>query len=310
MTLPQNDATANLLIDGLAICCFNHTNQVWEVAFLRHNHHDHRLILDIDGDPNTPIEFLPKPGILIRIETVNGKSPVGFPDGFFDMGHIPDRTQAPANSDEAENFRWAIDLENPNDIGHGPGHLVRPGFPVTRAFIHNAVFYTRVLNTKDLFRLLVSEDGETMSPAQLQAHLFGKTNNVIGADLTCADDGAINVIIDDGQGSPQTIGPLPHRSGNPWQISITNMRPTPTESRKESQRENHSVAGCDDGASLIMGKPKKGDFQLYYDPFELDDKTQQRALWGFPEPGPLFVSGRTDCNTVWVGTSENLDALF
>jgi hypothetical protein len=310
MTLPHNTATAKVTIDGLAICCFTHRRQLWEVGYLRHNHHNHRLILDIDGDPNTPIEFRPDRGIVIRIETLRGISPYRqFPDGFFDQLTIADRKQPPANLDAAENFRWAINLEDPLDIGHGRGQLVRLPFSVTRAFIHDAVFYTQALPTKNLFRLFVPEDGATMSQQELDRHLFGKTNNVIGADITCAADGAVNVVIEDGHGHSQTIGPLPHRPGNPWQISLTNMRPELTESRNESESDEGSHGGHGGGVTVSASKPAKGDFQLYYDAFDLDDRRQQRALWGFPEPAPIR-SGRTDCNTVWVGTSDNLDALF
>src|SRR3954447_27038762 len=125
MPLPHNTATAQIIMDGLAIDCFNRRRQLWQVAFLRHNDHNHRLILDIDGNADTPIEFRPKRGIIIRIETLQGISPYrDFPDGFFDKGPIRDRTRPPATADEAENFRWIINLEDPQSIGHGAGHLV------------------------------------------------------------------------------------------------------------------------------------------------------------------------------------------
>jgi|SRR5690349_263785 len=293
MPLPHNSATAQIIMDGLAIDCFNRKRQLWEVAFLRHNHHNHELKLNVQGYPKMPITLPQKRGITIRIETLQGISPYqDFPDGFFDKGAVQ-RKVAPADADQAENFRWIIDLENSTDIGHGPGHFEKCPFPVTRAFIENAVFYTLKLPTNDLHRLFDSEDGATMSSSEFNQRLFGKTNDLVGADITCAANGAINIVIDD-DGRSQTIGPLAHRPGNPWLISLTNMRPTATES------------GSDD-------KPKKGDFQLYYAVFTLDDQRQKRALWGFPEPlidDGFKISGRTDCNKVFAGTSPNLDTLF
>jgi hypothetical protein len=306
MPLPHNTATARIKMDGLAISCFNRARQLWEVGYLRHNQHGHRLILDIDGNADTPIEFRSKRGIIIRFETIQGISPFrDFPNGFFDRGLIANRKVAPANQDESENFRWAINLEEPPpDIGHGRGHLVKSPFPVTRAFIQNAVLYTLDLPVNDLHRLLVSENGETMSAGEFNQKKFGKTNNLIGADITCAAGGAINVVIEDDEKSK--IIPLPHRPGNPWQITLTNMRPETVATDRDSHGGHGSV-------KALAAKPRKGDFHLYYDVFRLDDRRQERALWGFPEPSKsrgFKVSGRTDCNMVFLGTSSNLDVLF
>jgi hypothetical protein len=155
----------------------------------------------------------------------------------------------------------------------------------------------------------VFEDGETMSQNDFDKRLFGRTNNVLGADITCEANGAVNIIIDEGHGSPKTIGPFPHRPGNPWQISLTNMRAEPTELpiRSEGERGSHVAHGT--GMTVKANKPRIGDFQLYYDAFDLDDKTKKRALWGFPEHAAIR-SGRTDCNIAFVGTSDNLDKLF
>jgi len=311
MPLPHDHATANLFIDGLAICCFTPGGQVgqWDVGFLRH-HENHELILNIDGDANTPIRFDPNPGIVIHIETEKGISPFQQnPLGFFDQGPIAERTKGPTTLDAAENFRWTINLEEPpEDIGHGRGHLVKPSFPMTRAFIQNAVFYTQALSTKRLFRLLVSEDGTRMSQQELDEHLFGRTNNLIGADITCEPAGKINISIDFGNG-PEPLGSFPHRNGNPWQISLTNTRPATTQlcdndASKEGSRGLHSR-----DIRLTGATPGQGDFQLYYEAFDLDDDNQQRSLWAFAEP-LRFISGRTDCNSVRVGTSTNLDELF
>ena len=297
--LPHDEATANLFFDGLGICCFNRQN-VWEIGFLRDDNHDHQLILDIDGFPDMPMSIVDEPGVVIRIKTVGGISPhTQFPKGYFGSGTVTDRKKRPTSLDEAENFGWVIDLEKPGDIDHGAGHLTKPpGFPVTRTFIEKAVFYTESLPVKRLHRLFDSDDGDGLSDPEFDARLFGRANDLIGADITCD---AINIVIETTHGAPTTIPPLPHRPGNPWQISLTNMRSTPVTTLREKDRNR--------AMKLRRHPRRKGDFQLYYRAFKLDDERRQRALWGFADTID-FRSGRTDCNMVFAGTSPNLNDLF
>ena len=294
MPLPHNSATATVIIDGLGICCFNHRRQLWEVGFLRNTEHKHQLVLEIKRklarEKQTKV-IDPAETNTIRIETIGGISPFkDFPNGFFDYPR-PDRKleETQMSPDEKETFRWAVNLEDPSDIDHGTGHLTLPEFPVTRTFIQNAVFYTKKLPKNNLSRLLVSEDGTTMSDPGFEERLFGKTNTLLAGDIACEPTGGVNVVIEDMKGNSTVIW-LEHTPGNPWEITLNNMR-----------MPGHPVPHS--------GNREQGDFQLYYDAFELDDKTKQRSLWGFPEPRPT-ESGRTDCNTVWVGTSDDLDALF
>jgi hypothetical protein len=289
MPLPHNSATATVIIDGLGICCFNHRRQFWEVGFIRHTgpEHKHQLDLDIKDLVTMPID----PTDTIRIETIGGISPFkDFPNGFFDYPR-PDRKLAETqmSPDEKETFRWAVDLEDPSDIDHGTGHLTLPEFPVTRAFIQNAVFYTKKLPKNNLSRLFVSDNGTTMSDPEFEERSFGKTNTLLAGDITCEPTGVVNVVIEHTNGHSDIIR-LEHTPRKPWQITLNNMR----------SPGHHEPSS---------GKREQGDFQLYYDAFELDDKTKQRSLWGFPE-SERTESGRTDCNTVWVGTSDDLDALF
>lgn len=210
------------------------------------------------------------------------------------------------SDDEKENFRWAIDLEDPLDeMKQGTGNLFKPSqFRVTRAFIADAVFYTSLLGPKDLFNLSMAENGSTMSDPELQARIFGKKNNLTAADITCASDGAVNVIIDDGHGHSKIEATLPHRSGNPWRISLTNMRPGVL---SFGGNHDHQHSRSETTKAPERARPEKGDYQLYYTAFNLADNRKQRALWGYPEE---TESGRTDCNLVWVSSTDDLDALF
>jgi hypothetical protein len=56
MSLDHNQATANLLLDGLAICCFNPWTRVWEVGYLRHP--EHELGLDLGDGSATSLRGL------------------------------------------------------------------------------------------------------------------------------------------------------------------------------------------------------------------------------------------------------------
>jgi len=160
MPLPHDEATARIMLDGLAVCCFNRRAQQWDVGFLRHNHHNHQMLLTIDGHPDSPVEFRPNEGQSITISTREGMSPYeSHPNGYFGRDPIRDRRVLPTSIDEAENFRWIVDLENPADIDHGNGRLKKPGFLVTRTLIQHAVFYTARLPEKRLHRLLDTENG-------------------------------------------------------------------------------------------------------------------------------------------------------
>jgi hypothetical protein len=313
MTLPHNSATATLTIDGLAICCFNKATSKWEVGYLHPSHpeHHHDLILNIDGGPRRDLSDTSE----IWIDTLVGLKPIAYPLGFFDRGPInkDNRKRDPDSMtpDEKENFRWVLDLEDPHSVEHGKGHLVNPGYPVTRAFISNAVFYTKKLPKKEVYNLSIDEKGDQMSEGDFGKLLFGRTNDVIGADITAA---AIVITIIYEERAPEILMPLVHRPGDPWRISLTNMRPFAVARPPRAASGHEGMSKSADGHHTRVGRaaadvPEKGDFDLYYAAFKLDDPTLERALWGFPESGAV-LSGRTDCNTVWVGTSDNLDALF
>jgi hypothetical protein len=293
MTLNHNQATATLTIDGLAICCFNPTSHLWDLAFL-HKDDDvkppchHELKLQVRTHP--PID-LPEPTNLITFETVNPQPldyAVAYPHGFFDDGPITDRTQPPTTADELENFRWVLDLEEPHDTP-GVNGLKKPSVPPTRVFISNALFYTSAITPKNLYRFADGIDPNSgLSQAEIDNGLLGRTNDRIAADIFCATGGQVVIRV-----NADEVARLDHRPGNPWQIFLTN---------------------------LCVRKPSgnrfdKGDFHLFYD--ALDFTPPKLIIWG--EPVTLarrrqipkdLVSGRTDCDTVRVGTSPDLDILF
>jgi len=282
MILPHDDATAKVTIDGLAICCFNRPATKWELAFLHHRHTPaHLLFLQVEGHP---AKHLSETTRLITFETVNGRFPSGFGDGFFDNGRIRNRRVEPATPEERENFRWVLDLEDPHDVNHGNVKLKKPNFPVTRAYIEDAVFYTTARSPKDLILVSDGEDpNQTPNPS-----FFGKTNDEIAADIFCDPGGQLVIRIDGGE-----YLRLDHRPGNPWKICLTHL--------------------CGQ-LPPAKGRFEKGDFHLFYDALNITGN--RHVLWGEPAPNMIrscaqdIESGRTDCDTVRLGSTNTLDELF
>jgi len=287
MSVDHENATANLLIDGLAICSFNAGARRWEVGYMRHP--KHQLGLDL-GNGSDPL-IIPREARVINIETVDGVMADyegEFPLGFFDGGPVPDRTrdQSGMNTDEKENFRWTMNLDEGADVPQGRIMLKPPPYPVTMAYISDAVFYTAALTPKNLFLLPLGADPSTMSEAVLDKHLYGKEADQIGADVHCAAGGGIKVTIDG-----EELPPLPHKPGSPWKIMLMNMRPF---MMHNAAHEKMDIVETDGIFDL-----EQGDFQIYYDAVNVTG--EKFSLWGHRSH---MFSGRTDCNPTWVGRTS------
>lgn len=284
--VPHDDAIAKVTIDGLAICCFNRRETTWDLGFLHPQPPDscvHELVLQIEGQPEQNLNLASR----IRFKTEKGAYPADFPDGFFDNGP-PDRHRPPNNHDERENFRWTIDLEDPLDVDHGFESLKVPECRVTRVFIENAVFYTTAWSPTLLFLL---PEGQNPNPPNPPRPRFGFTNDEIAADIFTPGNELVIMIDDD------ELEPLRHRPGNPWKICLTHLCPRlPAPTRPF----------------------EKGDFHLFYKAIEISK--ERHVMWGEPrdnvvhckpvnEHGSVrgYRSGRTDCDTVRLGTIESLD---
>jgi hypothetical protein len=287
MTLPHHNATATITIDGLAVCCFNKPANKWEVGYLRHpNEPRHQMILQIEDEVAVEIAET------VREITIGATNPLTIPEapnGFFDpFGRRPSRHSFPTTANELEDFRWIVNVQDPTDINHGNATLKRADFPVTRAFIHNAVFYSSRLASRPVYRVpfptLSTHNPNTMNEVALLQHLFGRTNNETAADIYCRPDtGKITLTI--GGSAPRDF---PHRPGNPWKIRLTNLCPR--------------TGGGTDRFEI-------GDFHLFYS--VIDVSGQQKGMWGEPLAGPLpFDTGRVDCDTTWAGASESLEPIM
>lgn len=287
MTLPHNNATARVTIDGLAVCCYNRGQTKWEVGYLRQA--DHYLILRIENEPSIHI---PNTTRQITIEAANPQTPSypGEPYGFFSREDRPLRTYVPTTADELENFRWIVDLQDPADTGHGNATPKQASLGVTRAFIHHAVFYSSRLSGKEVIRAAYpgteADDPNKMNQATLERHIFGRTNNETTGDIFCRpNDGAVTITIPGVPGMPRT---LQHRPGQPWNIRLTNL--------------------CYKPGSTSITRFKLGDFHLFYDVINVSE--QQQCIWGEATDKNFIDTGRVDCDTAWLSGLETLDPIM
>jgi hypothetical protein len=286
MTLPHNNATARVTIDGLAVCCYNGGQTKWEVGYLHQA--DHRLILAIENE--TSIE-IPNTTREITIGAVKPHTPSypGEPHGFFSMERRPLRTYVPTSADELENFRWIVDLQDPTDTGHGNATPKQATSPVTRALIHNAVLYTSRLSAKEVIRAAypgaAADNPNNMDPATLERHIFGRTNNETAGDIFCANDGAVTLTIPGVISGTRTF---PHRPGQPWNIKLTNL--------------------CYHPGGTTIQRFKLGDFHRFYDVINVSN--QKQCIWGEATDKHIVDTGRVDCDTTWLSGLTTLDPIM
>jgi hypothetical protein len=300
MTLQHDDATANISIDGLAICCFNHSTKLWEIGFLRHPAHHLTITAKRGADErNYQID---QAALKIEFKTVKGLKPDfgKYKDGFFDVEKLdrPKRKKKPADDDHKENFRWTLDVDNKDDVDHGKITLRRPQYGATIAYLDDALFYTISQTPISVYLVPEGDDPRCKTQNELEPFELGMTNDVLGADIKCQTDGEIKIIVDG-----VVISHLDHKAGEPWRVCLMNMRDH-HEMDRDTPRFTRTT--CD---------LEPGDFQLYYAAFKTTKS--HFVIWGYPiEPAPADPcgakrSGRTDCNTVRVGsTIDNLDNLL
>lgn len=304
MWTQHDKATANLTVDGLAICCFASKSEPkrWQIAFLRQPDHALRITID-PGDGGKPDHIeVDKDASRLEIRTVKGRTPDygEHPHGFYDKGKLKEnRKKKPSGQDAKENFRWALDLQDKDDVKHGKIKLKRPeGYGVTLAYIDDALFYTCNQTSSNLYMVPWGVD-PNLWPEKLKEWELGMTNDQLGADIECEDDGGIIILVNGVEKKR-----LHSRPGKPWQICLMNMRPHHMDERGKAG--GHGETAARDG-----GKLEKGDFHLYYDAIETSDGLF--AVWGYPmrwaapraesrDCGMAYdKSGRTDCDSVWLG---------
>lgn len=285
MALDHNAATATIILDGLAVCCFNKKTLQWQVGFLQQPEHDVMLSVSTTRKEviisNRPVTA----GSNISIYTERGITPDyedTYKEGFFDRGSV-NRKVTPTTPNEKKNFRWVVDLEGQEDLDHGRVRLKRPAKPIILTTISNAVFYSKEVTPPPPHHFLVLRDG--IDPNELpqnepEKHEFGQVNDQVAGDIRCEDGGSVKIKIDE-----DIVASLDARPDRRYLISLSNMR------QHQHPHGSHSRVF------------EKTDFSLYYDVIEVERKF---AMWGIP---PKFRSGRVSCNISRLSVSEDLSVL-
>ena len=302
-----NRVTAEFLIDGLAICCFN-KDKKWEVAFLRRE--DHKLTIKITRD-QSPID-LQATGLkadddgldpfrfrIANVQTIGISGGLAadygtYPNGYFEEA----RFYKPSNIGNPKDFRWVINLQGNEDLpGHGAIKAIKKPESssavksVTLATIENVI-----LNTHQLTEAPVTLVTPRWEPPvnKLASYL---TNEMIGSEIIrCPEGGGLTINI--AGASPILLQEKGH-----YIIELSNMDK------------------CDAPEPIKYPLPggyilAKGDFNNYYSVVELYDGAKEYDLWSPPKlrPSGCAIGTRfvriADCNSVRVHGIDTLHTLI
>jgi hypothetical protein len=289
-------AVAELTIDGLAICCFNRGGKYWEVAYLRLAKPKHELVINIQevsvlGElVGQPIRHPIPEGVLgigVKLTAGSDQHYATYPNGGPSDPNF-DRNALNAPNDYPHDLNWMIDLAGP-EPKHGKFKKLKSKgggrVPVTLAQIQHSLFMVRRPGG-DAVKLSPRGKGPN-GPGSFR---LGQINEEIVGVLLATAPGDIEFSFTP-VGS-YTINPLPYSGTRLYRIAITNMD-VQTKFLPVEKRETK------DGYV-------KGDFHLFYEVLETDDKTKEQELWAIPR-GPRSVDG--DCNPAGASIST-LDDLI
>lgn len=276
---------AELVVDGLAICCFNN-EKVWEVAYPRQQQHILSIVIQkLDGAGKPIINGIkehPVPGnvrsFTLSLTSGSRAHEAVFPRG----GPAAANFVRTAPNNDPHDLGWLIDMAGPE-----PGHNFRRLRPravsqrdVTLARFPNSLLFTRRPGD-DPTRLSPEDNDDPLGPGSRE---IGHTNEAVGGVLLAAGNGEIRF-----QSEPAgslKIGPLPYDKDRRYKIRIIN---------EDSQ----------DG--VRRGRFIKGDFHFFYDIIDVDGVKQE--LWAIPKPTALGSTSNGDCNPVGASVSTLRDLL-
>lgn len=291
-----NTPVAELIIDGLALCCFSGGTGEWQVAFVRPAHRlkiEVRLktLSDVVVQTLTPFEVpMNLKDVRFTVGNPSNAHFRAFPEGFYKATpDFPPEERMTRGNDY--DYRWVIDFDS--EVPHGRVRRVfkeseRPGMlPVTIVRIPNALFYTA-----DVSRHSVVLAPIPKAPANPESFPFGRTNKEVGAGVyaTRTADGQIGLVDRHGRDVPGAPFPLPYVADHLYEISILNMD------------VQSKIAA--DPKRLVGGDYVLGDLHFYYDLMEVDGpkhylyaRREPRAIDG--DCHPLTLDG--DCHPVGAG---------
>jgi hypothetical protein len=267
---------ANLTVtfDGLALCCFNKDNKLWEMAFLRPAYPYHELKVEIFNSTGQPV-CAPIPlerarKIELRYEANDHYN--NFPNG----GVVGQNFHRLANTGVNEDLRWVIDLQDRSDAKHTFEKLREKAeftadVGITMLELPFAVLYTKEKTSDELFLAPYN----AAQPGDPQ-YKIGRVNELAAGAVECKADTTIQIVVD----GTLKCGPLPVNAG-PYTIAFSNLDPPY-------------------GAIPTPGTLVTGDFALFYHVIQVTSGTEHQ-IWG-PAKDPstsrakTMASFRTDCD--------------
>ena len=296
---------ADVIIDGLGVCCFNKTdskNKFWEVAFLREA--KHRLMINVDGtdyeisrDAKT-VDFLVEDGSSAIYDT--------FKKGYLETAEKFRRTYA-----YKHDFRWVPNFVG-EEVPHGKFIKLRTSaanrnrIPVTLARIPYSLFLTHTL-TED-FVILAAKRSKNPRHGQV----FGATNEEVRASIFAIKPTGLKIVVGNGGGgracdqnseaNDNCVIDVPYKAG--IELRFTNM-----DDPKKKLMEAAAKAAPDATVLSARGIPDRlkvrnfleGDFSYYYE--VIDVEGGEITLWA-SRRDKSGANRLGDCNLVRVESDE------
>ena len=263
---------AELVIDGLAVFCFNETSgeQFWEVAYPRLVRHDLAIMIqELDGDDNEVGQATPHP-IDPRVERFTISLSNGstqhynlFPHG----GPFADGFRRDPSADDPHDLQWMIDLAG-GELQHGDFLGLKPrdeSHQRSVASIRHSLF-CNLKPEKESVRISRRSDNNPNGSGNFDP---GPTNTLIVGVLLASESGDIQFEFQ--PGGLTTISPKPYDENKRYRIEIKN----------EDTAEQTSV-----------GDFIRGDLRLFYDQL-ITVSGPEKDLWAIPF---LEVAPDGDCH--------------
>jgi hypothetical protein len=286
---------ANLNIDGLAMCCFNAEERLWEVAFLREKHHHFGIEIERVDAAGSSVTVggcgeIPASTRLIDLVVEDGSDSHydQYPGGYYDSGRPLDFPRWPDADWSDVDFRWTIKFSDP-DI-HRVTSLIkqtREGgrFGVTIMRIPCSLFYTAKVTDSPA---ILSRQGD----GPCDGFVLGHSNDLIGGLVMAAGPSAARIVAQDGSCAID----MPYVEGCRYEIYLVNMEPS------KRSPELRAAPGHSPVRSFV-----KGDFHLYYEVVETSG--DKYFLWakGRQRHGEGKMG---DCDGVWVSDLTTLMPLI
>jgi hypothetical protein len=269
---------AELTIDGLALCCFNHQNRndyFWEVASIRNQKHSLTITIVqmvAGGNDRVILNKAPVPQNLlsfdIRLDTGTNALYNNFQHGGCQPGNF-NRASGPSGGNDRNDLRWMIDFAG-TEVGHGRVTRLKPRgggrVDVTLATLHHSLLFTRKPSDHPV-RLVPRCSSDPLN----QGVELGYTNEKICGLMMAPTPG--NIVFT-GFNVPERLS---FNAQTSYRIEIIN----------EDEFHVEHWPGL-----------SKGDFHFFYDIIEVDG--QQKELWAVL---PFRVAPDGDCNPTFINAT-------